>query len=104
MRKRSDKSKRSHWSKSKSQKVHTLRRCFQRYGFRLSKKGYADIVRQIQSGEARFVEKQSNRVSIFEVYCKGEKIMVVYDCTRKTIASFLPREGGLDYEEQKKVG
>jgi hypothetical protein len=51
----------------------------------------------IQEGEAQFVEKQSNRVSIFQLTYKEKSVKVVYDKLRKTIVSFLPLTSAPDY-------
>ena len=88
-------------SKSKNQRIHATKRCFQRYGIILSKKAYDDLVEQIKSGKAELIEIQTNRVSVYKTSCKGEEVYVVYDAKRETIASFLPREGGVGYEELK---
>jgi hypothetical protein len=80
-------------SKERSQTKHAIRRGVERYGVVLSKSDIAGLVSQIQSGEGRLIEKQSLRVSIWEVTLRnGSTATVVYDKSRKTIATLLPPE------------
>jgi len=81
--------------------VHAIRRCYQRHGFRLSRRRYKELIDQIKGGDAELVEIQTNRVSVYKTLCKGEEIHVVYDSKRETIASILPQEGGVGYDELK---
>ena len=63
----------------------------QRYGLRITKSAAQDIVNKIQHGKARFIEKQSNRVSVWEVSDDdGNPMRIVYDKLRHTIVTFLP--------------
>jgi uncharacterized protein YjhX (UPF0386 family) len=93
--------------KAKAQRLHAKRRGAERYGLNLSNDDLAQIVRLIQEGKATLIEKQSNRVTIFDVEmarcyndephtctdCTVRRVTtrVVYDKERKQIASFLPR-------------
>lgn len=100
-RSRTDRKNRSKWTKAKSQMIHTIRRCYQRHGIRLSRKKYKEIIEQIKGGEAELIEVQTNRVSIYKIHFKGEEVLVVYDSQRKSLASILPQEGGVGYERIK---
>lgn len=46
----------------------------------------------IQAGKAKHIEKQSNRVGLFEVSFKSKKYYPVYDHVRKVITTFLTKE------------
>jgi hypothetical protein len=95
--------------KARSQRRHALRRAAERYGLSLTESDMASILQQITSGRARLVEKQSNRVSLYEVeilrdnlsdlerrcggLCDPEVVtaLVCHDKFRNEISSFLPR-------------
>ena len=79
-------------SKAKNQKKHSKRRAAERYDLELHQDAEASIIRAIQGGEAKFIRRQSYRVSIFEVEHEGRTLPVVYDRKRKTIATILPKE------------
>jgi len=81
--------------KKLSERVHAQRRLSERYGISLSGKAYKEIIRLI-SGSTRtnptadFIERRSQRVSIWEVPYDGRKLKAVYDQTRREIVTFLP--------------
>lgn len=77
-------------SKAQTQRRHAIRRAHERHGLQLTRQDLNDIVRQIQSDKATFVERQSLRVSLFDVVVHERSVRVVYDRQRKTIVSFLP--------------
>jgi len=77
-------------SKAKCQKSHAIRRFRERFGVHISKNDYQAYVRQIQEGNAKFLEKQSNRISVFEIIVQGESVRVCYDKERKSIVTVLP--------------
>lgn len=78
--------------KAKTQKRHAKTRMLQRYGIGLTEELYADLVNQIVTGRASFIERQSVRVSKFWVRCGTQMIPVVYDRHRKTIVTVLEQE------------
>ena len=82
-------------TKEQSQNVHARRRFMQRFGIPLTKERKAEILAKIQMGHAHFVEKQSNRISIFDVFLEGSgtKVRIVYDKNRHNIVSVLYPEG-----------
>jgi len=80
-------------TKKQAQNVHARRRFQQRFGISLTKELKDEILDTIHKGWANFVEKQSNRISLFDVFVKGKKIRVVYDKMRKNIVSALYPEG-----------
>lgn len=76
-------------SKQKQIKRHLRKRLNQRFETRLTKDLHNNIVRQIQKGLAEFVERQSNRVTLWLVEIEGETIKAVYDSKRKQIVTVL---------------
>lgn len=80
------------YTKSQSQKIHAKKRAFERYGLMLNRADLMELVNKIHNNSATLLEKQSHRVRVFLVECKGIKVPVVYDNQRKTIVSFLPKE------------
>jgi hypothetical protein len=79
-------------SKTKAERRHAIRRFAQRFPKELTNHEYDELVRQIQSGRAKFIEKQSNRVSVFEVKTSGITAIAIYDKSRKTIITFITPE------------
>jgi hypothetical protein len=81
----------AHGSKRESQLHHAQNRGWERYGLPLDAAGLDKVVRQIQSGQATFVGRESLRVSIFDVAMEGGTVCrVVYDRHRKSVVTFLP--------------
>ena len=76
-------------SKAKAQRNHAKKRSVERFGAAIGDTGLAKIVAQIQNGQAKFVERQSLRISVWEIDYHGQRCNVVYDKQRKTIVTFL---------------
>jgi hypothetical protein len=76
-------------SKKKAQRSHFRRRCAERIGVYASKRLNDKIVKDIQSGRARFVKRSSLRVTIWHVDIGGQPVEVVYDKQRKVIVTVL---------------
>lgn len=81
-------------TKTEAQWRHANRRALERFGVSLSHETNRRIIKEIQTGKARHVRKQSHRVSLFETELAGQPCVVVYDRLRKTIASVLFSEAG----------
>jgi membrane-bound lytic murein transglycosylase MltF len=77
-------------NKAAAQKHHARRRMNERHGQTLNSQQHADLVRQIHTGQAKFIERQSNRVSVWAVIHAGVEIRVVYDRNTKNIVTVLP--------------
>lgn len=73
-------------SKKKSVKKHFFKRSLERVGVLLDEK---EIIRKIQNQELEFVERQSNRRTVFRIKYLGTKYRVVYDKIRKQIITVL---------------
>jgi len=76
--------------KEDCQRLHAKRRALQRYGLVLGVKEQEEIIKLIQRGKAKFINRDSLRVTIFAVEYEGKLLKVVYDGERKTLASVLP--------------
>lgn len=73
-------------SKTKTEKAHFSKRCIQRCGVILNN---AEIVRQIQANKLKFIERQSNRITVWEYIFNDVAYKVVYDKDRKTVVTIL---------------
>ncbi len=71
---------------------HANRRCKERFGVSLKKAEQRELVKLIQQHEAVFVERQSNRITVWDVFYKGRDMRVVYDKSRKAIVTVLVPE------------
>ncbi len=79
-------------SKKKAQEAHARRRAAERFGVHLTREAEQEILDKIRSGKATFIRKESNRVSLFGVIFTGKETVVVYDRSRKTIVTLMPRK------------
>lgn len=78
-------------AKAKRQKAHARRRANERYGIHLGQHQYDEMCRMIRHNEkCKFLDKQSNRVSLFALNYEGEWLPVVYDKQRHTVVTVLP--------------
>jgi hypothetical protein len=78
--------------KAQCQVIHAKRRALERYGLSLNRKSYGELVKIIQSGKALFLERQSNRISIFSLTYQEKQLKCVYDSHRHKIVTLLPNE------------
>jgi len=76
--------------KVRSLRIHAKRRLSERYGIAVDRVGLAEIVILIQAGKSRFVERQSNRVTVWDVPFRGQVVRVVYDTMRHAVVTALP--------------
>lgn len=82
--------------KAKTIKQHARRRFHERYGITLTTDQERKLIRQIQSGYATLIEKQSNNRSVFRVKLKTDRqdvldtVTVVYDKIRRSIVTVFP--------------
>lgn len=73
-------------SKNKAEKAHFAMRSIQRCGALLNN---AEIVRQIQANKLKFIERQSNRITVWEYVFNDIPYKVVYDKDRKNVVTIL---------------
>lgn len=89
------KKKRKLIGKDRAQWIHVRKRCLQRTGIEMTKELSNQLVSKITTGhpEAEFIEKQSNRVTIWDIKHEidGEDFVfrAVYDKMRKNIVTIL---------------
>lgn len=79
-------------SKRRDQQRHTQQRALARTGLNIGPRQQELIVQKIASGNAEFVRKQSNRVSVFDVEYEEMTLRVVYDKHRKSLATIMTPE------------
>ena len=85
-------------AKSKGVRSHAKRRFDERAGVELTRELHDEIVRSIQKGEAAFVRRQSNRVTLWNVIIEGKERTVVYDKKRSNITTVLYKEKEYTHE------
>ena len=73
-------------SKKEAQRHHFEMRTLQRVGQVLNQK---ELIWKIQNGELEFIERQSNRVSLFRYVINGTAYKIVYDIQRKQEVTIL---------------
>ena len=64
----------------------------ERHGLTLTQTQHDELVKQIQTGRATFIERQSNRVTLWSIQHSGTEVRVVYDRNTKNIVTALPTE------------
>lgn len=78
--------------KEEAQRKHAKSRSTQRFGVAFTREAEKEILEKIKTGRATFIEKQSNRVSLFGVIYCGKETVVVYDRHRGTIVTLMSRD------------
>lgn len=78
--------------KKKAQVMHTQKRCLERLGFYPEKQTIETWVAKIQNGSAKFLDRQSHRITRWVIAHKEDEFIVVYDKNRKNITTILPME------------
>ena len=76
-------------SKRRCQYRHAKIRFIQRAGMLPERADFEDMVKQIQTGKAKFVDRQSKRVTRWRVDYAGKDRLVVYDKNTKQIVTIL---------------
>jgi len=79
-------------TKKKSQSYHARGRAMRRYGIFLNRDRRVAIIEAIQSGRSVHVNKITNRLSLHFVNLEGVCLPIVYDKTRQSIATVLPKK------------
>jgi hypothetical protein len=78
--------------KQKAERVHAKRRAKSRYNLDFTKEVRRAFNTIIHNNKAKFLWRQSRRVSVFEVPYENKTYKVVYDKLRGEIVTFLPSE------------
>jgi hypothetical protein len=79
-------------TKKAAQRDHARRRARERYGVDVPAALRDTLLAMIRKGQCTLVEKQSNRVSVFDIKHDGATYRVVYDRNTKELATFLPHD------------
>ncbi len=79
-------------TKTQACRKHFKARALERYGLELNRHDLRDIAKMIQRNSGQFIEKQSNRITVWEVTYKDTLLRVVYDKNRKVVVTALPFE------------
>jgi hypothetical protein len=79
-------------SKAAAQRKHAKRRAFERLGLDVGQRTLDAMVSDIQSGNAKFLRRQSLRITVWKVECQERPCAAVYDKDRKTIVTVMPLE------------
>jgi len=76
--------------KAAAERKHAKRRMRERFGIPVGDETLRQVVLAIQQGKADFYDKQSNRVTRWQVEIHGVLVLVCYDKHRKQIITTLP--------------
>lgn len=79
------------FTKRDGQRLHAKARARQRFGIEFTSEVVRNILRQIQYEGAHRLAVISNTRSVFQVEACGKVLAVVYDNTRKSICTVLPK-------------
>jgi len=77
-------------TKLESERIHAKQRFLERYGLDFNRHVRREFERLIICNQGYLVEKQSNRITVYDVIYEGKVYRVVYDKKRKTIVTALP--------------
>ena len=86
--------------KSRALFIHAKNRAKERFGIDMNADVHREIVDIIQKNKAKFVQRQSNRVTIWDVDYRYYKLRVVYDKNRGQVVTFLNRDGYMNAWER----
>lgn len=75
--------------KTYAQREHFKKRLFERFGLTINRYKYKEIVDKIQNNQAKRIETQSRRLTLYLVEIQGIPVKVVYDHQRKTVVTAL---------------
>lgn len=76
-------------NKKQNQTIHAKKRADERFGINLNKHKRRELIQMIFKGNARHLEKISNRLSKFRVRFEDKLMDIIYDKNRKRIVTFL---------------
>lgn len=73
-----------------TKKSHACKRALLRYELKLTQDDLDNIVKLIQNGKAQFIERSSNRRTIFNVNYNNKVVTIVYNSEKHKVITFLP--------------
>ena len=90
------------FSKAEAQRIHARDRFRRRKNINLTDELHREAVTRIRNEDpsAHFVEKRSNRISIWRLMISGADCLVVYDGKRRNIVTVLPERWNADYVQR----
>lgn len=71
-------------------RIHSTRRAYERFGIHISKARRREMVKDIKAARAKFVERQSLSITVWEFEVDGEKMHTVYNKELGEIVTVLP--------------
>jgi hypothetical protein len=77
-------------SKAKTLFKHSKMRFSERYDVNLTKELHDQICSKIRKGNGKFIENQSNRVTVWGIEHENKYFRVCYDKKRKVLITVLP--------------
>jgi len=77
-----------------NQRLHAKRRASERLGLTLNRNDFAELITMIQDGQSTLERKISLRQSVRRLEWRGREIrlILVYDCNRHQIVTFLTED------------
>ena len=84
-------------NKRKQMASHVRRKFWERFGIKFTRETERGIKKAISTNKARFIERQSNRISVFEVEIEGTAAKVIYDKVRHCVVTAWPLNSVFNY-------
>lgn len=79
-------------TKASSQRAHTIKRLEERFNIEINNNDYNELCFICRRGQGKFISRQSQRVTRWLVNFKKQEFIAVYDKTRGTVVTVLPKE------------
>jgi hypothetical protein len=89
-------------SKKDWERRHTKRRVMERYGLTVNRCVRIQMVKQIQKGTGKFVERRSKARTVWYVKIGNDYVKVVYDKDRHEILTALPQKKRFEDHKYKR--
>lgn len=83
-----------------SQRLHAKKRFLERLDMVITTADIDGMVKSIQANKAKFVERQSNRRSLWDVEFASKILRVVYDNRTKVVVTVLPTKENNSCQQQ----
>jgi hypothetical protein len=79
-------------TKRESQIYHAKKRARQRFGLNLSEHQLEELARDVQAQKFKFLERQSQRITVWLATIEEMEVVVVYDNKRQSVTTLIPYE------------
>lgn len=76
-------------SKLLNQRIHAKRRAEERFGLKLNRDDYRELVLKIRGGKAEFLGRESLRLTHWAVEWSGQSMHAVYDSKRHNVVTVM---------------